>query len=234
LNDDPDEENRMIEETKEYYRQRAAQYSDWAHRTGDYEGDSEPGSSFFDEAKLLLDALDAERLVGNVLEIACGTGVWTEAVVKNANLVTALDSSQEMIERNKSRLKGNMKVKYVLADVYDWNADTVYDAVTFSFWISHVPNSRLDEFVSKASRCLRPSGRVFFVDQQDTAKKYETLAGPGGEVAARTLNDGKTFKVIKHFYSADEIREAFLRNGIETQVTNTPTHFYYVSGTKTR
>ena len=154
--------------------------------------------------------------------------------MKNANLVTALDSSQEMIERNKSRLKGNMKVKYVLADVYDWNADTVYDAVTFSFWISHVPNSRLDEFVSKASRCLRPSGRVFFVDQQDTAKKYETLAGPGGEVAARTLNDGKTFKVIKHFYSADEIREAFLRNGIETQVTNTPTHFYYVSGTKTR
>lgn len=56
MNDDPDEENRMIEETKEYYRQRAAQYSDWAHRTGDYEGDSEPDSSFFDEAKLLLDA----------------------------------------------------------------------------------------------------------------------------------------------------------------------------------
>jgi len=77
-------------------------------------------------------------------------------------------------------------------------------------------------------------GRVFFVDQQDTAKKYETLAGPSGEVATRTLNDGKTFKVIKHFYSVDEIREVFLRNGIETQVTNTPTHFYYVSGTRTR
>ena len=93
MNDDPDEENRIIEETKEYYRQRAVQYSDWAHKTGDYEGDSQPDSSFFDEAKLLFDALDAERLVGNVLEIACGTGVWTEAVVKNANLVTALDSS---------------------------------------------------------------------------------------------------------------------------------------------
>lgn len=222
----------MIEETKGYYRQRAGQYFDWAHKTGDHEGHTEPDPSFFDEAKLLLDALDATRLDGQVLEIACGTGVWTEAVVKNADLVTSLDSSKEMIERNRSRLKDNPKVRYVLADVYDWTPDKFYDAVTFSFWISHVPSSRLDQFVSKVSSCLKPGGRVFFVDQQSTAQKYEVLEGPSGEVATRTLKDGSTFRVVKHFYSTDEIREVFLRHRIETRVTNTPTHFYYVSGSK--
>ncbi len=54
---------------------------------GEYEGDSEPDASWFDEGKILLDRLEAERLAGNVLEIACGTGVLTEVLVKNASLV---------------------------------------------------------------------------------------------------------------------------------------------------
>ncbi len=224
--------DQLIEETKEYYRQRAKQYFDWAHKTHDHGGEQEPDQSFFDEAKTLLDALDKEHLTGRVLEIACGTGVWTEAVVKSADQLTALDSSNEMIERNRSRLKDDPRVTYVVADVYDWVPDREYDAVTFSFWISHVPSSRLDEFVSKVSRSLKKGGRVFFVDQQPTAKEHEPLESSDGEVSTRTLLDGKTFRVVKHFYLPDEVHKAFLRHGIGTRLTNTPTHFYHVAGTK--
>jgi len=233
MRDDSNEVNHILEETKEYYRQRASQYFDWAHRTGEYEGGSEPDASWFADAQTVIDALDSSRLVGDVLEIASGTGILTEELVKNAASVTALDSSQEMIERSMSRLKGNPKVRYVLADFYDWTPDMAYDAVAFSFWISHVPSSRLDEFVSKVSRCLKLGGRVFFVDQQRVAMSYEILDRPGGEIATRTLNDSREFKVFKHFYSPDEIKECFLRKGIKTRVSNTPTHFYYVNGEKT-
>ena len=232
LNEEYNDDHRLVEETKEYYRKRASQYFDWSRVTDEYEGDSPPDPSFFDETKILLQAVDSAGLGGNILEIACGPGVWTEAVVKNAASVTALDSSKAMIERNRLRLKGNAKVSYVEADFYDWTPDVAYDAVTFAFWISHVPGSRLDEVVSKVSWCLKPKGRVFFVDQQDTGKKDELLDRPDGEIATRTLNDGTTFRIIKHFYSPDEIREAFLRNGIWTHIANTPTHFYIVSGTK--
>ena len=153
--------DRVLEETKEYYRQRASQYSDWSRRTGVYEGGSEPDASWFDEARILLDALEAENLQGNVLEIASRTGIRTEVLVKIARSVTALDSSREMIEKSKSRLKENPKARYVLADFYDWTPDRAYDAVTFSFWISHVPSFKLDEFASKVSRCLRLGGNVF-------------------------------------------------------------------------
>ncbi len=233
LADDSDSENRLVEETKEYYHQRASQYVDWSHDTGTYEGGGTPEASWFMEGKMLLENLEKEKLTGNVLEIACGTGEWTEVLARNADSVTALDSSSDMIKRNKARLKDNPKVRYVLADFYDWKPDKLYDAVSFSFWISHVPGSRLDEFVSKVSRCLVPSGRVVFVDQQVTAEKNEVMDVPGGEVSIRTLDDGRGFKVIKHFYKHEEIREVFLRNGIRTRVSNTSTHFFFVDGRKT-
>ena len=60
----------VVEETKEYYRQRASQYSDWAHRTGQSEEGVEPEASWFDEAMILIEALASSGLSGDVLELA--------------------------------------------------------------------------------------------------------------------------------------------------------------------
>jgi ubiquinone/menaquinone biosynthesis C-methylase UbiE len=232
LVDDPDEVSRILEETKEYYRQRASQFADWHRHTGRYEGGPELDPSYFEEAKILFNALETENLRGDVLEIASGTGIWTEAVSKTVSSLTALDSSQEMLERCKLRLGSNHKVTYVLADFYEWLPDQSYDAVTFSFWISHVPASKLDEVVAKISNCLRPGGRLFFVDQQTQAMKNETFDQPGGEVALRTLEDGRRFKVFKHFYTPEEIRESFLAHQIKIKIAKTPAHFFYAHGKK--
>ena len=113
MKDGPDEVDHVLEETKEYYRQRASKYSDWAHRAGN-EGGSEPDASWFDETRTLLEVLESENLRGNVLEIASGTGIWTEVLVRTAGSVTALDSSREMIEKSRLRLNGNSKVRFVL------------------------------------------------------------------------------------------------------------------------
>lgn len=218
----------ILEETKEYYRQRATQFADW--NRGEYDGGTEPDSSYLEEAKILLDAPQAENLTGGVLEIASGTGIWTEVLAKTATSVTALDSSLEMLERCRLRLGENPRVRYVVADFYNWIPDREYDAASFSFWISHVPASKLDQFVSKLSGCLKPGGKVFFVDQQTQEVKNEDLVTQGGEVAWRTLDNGKRFRVFKHFYAPEEIRESFLAHGIKTSINYTPTHFFYVQG----
>ncbi len=67
-------------------------------------------------------------------------------------------------KRCKARLKDNPRVRYICADFYNWPPDRAYDAVSFSFWISHVPYSKLNEFISKVSYCLKPNGMLFFVD----------------------------------------------------------------------
>jgi demethylmenaquinone methyltransferase/2-methoxy-6-polyprenyl-1,4-benzoquinol methylase len=226
--------DQTVEETKEYYRQRASQYSDWAHRTGQYEDDVEPEASWFDEAVILIEALASSGLSGDVLEIASGTGIWTEELLRNAASVTALDPSPEMHERSRSRLMGNPKVRYVVADIYNWVPDMSYDAVTFSFWLSHVPGSKLDDFVSKVSRCLKLGGRVFFADQRKEGLIREVMDHPGGKIARRSLVNGREFKIIKHFYSSEEIIRCFFGEGINISISNTATLFYYASGVKYR
>ena len=230
--DDSEEISRLLEETKEYYRRRASQFADWHRSSERYEGGPPLDQSYFDEARMLFDALDAESLQGNVLEIASGTGVWTEAVAKTAGSLTALDSSKEMLEKCKARLGTNPKLRYVVADFYEWSPDREYDAITFSFWISHVPASKLDEAVAKMSVCLRSRGKMFFVDQQVQAIRNERLDQPGGEVVWRTLGDGRRFRVFKHFYTSEEIRASFLAHGIHIKINNTPTHFFYAQGEK--
>ncbi len=181
--DDSEEISSILEETKEYYRQRAPQFADW--NRGEYDGGSEPDASYL-----------------------------------------------EMLDRCRSRLGANPRVRYVVADFYNWIPDQEYDAASFSFWISHVPASKLDQFVSKLSSCLKPRGTIFFVDQQTQEMKHEALVQSGGEVAWRTLDNGKRFKVFKHFYTPEEIRESFLAQGITTKITFTRTHFFYVQGEK--
>ena len=226
--------DQTVEETKEYYRQRASQYSDWAHRTGQYEEGAKPEASWFDEAMILIEALASSGLSGDVLEIASGTGIWTEELLRNAASVTALDSSPEMHERSRSRLMGNPKVRYVVADIYNWVPDTSYDAVTFSFWLSHVPGSKLDDFASKVALCLKPGGRVFFADQRTEGRTREVMDHPSGEIARRSLINGRKFNIIKHFYSSEEITRCFLQQGINISISNTATLFYYASGVKYR
>jgi len=58
------------------------------------------------------------------------------------------------------------------------------------------------------------------------------MAEPDGEVVIRTLDDGREFKIIKHFYSADELEQSLAKNGFEARVLNTPTNFHYVVGEK--
>ena len=226
------EPDQTVEETKEYYRQRASEYSDWAHRTSQHEEGAEPEAYWYNEARVLLEALASSGLLGDVLEIASGTGIWTEGLLRSAASVTALDSSPEMHERSRSRLKGNPKVRYVVADIYDWVPDMSYDAVTFSFWLSHVPGSKLDPFVSKVSQCLKPGGRVFFADQRTEGLTRELMKHPSGEIARRSLMNGREIKIIKHFYSHEEIIQSFLKEGIDVSISNTPTLFYYASGRK--
>lgn len=144
--------------------------------------------------------------------------------MKNASMVTCLDSSEEMILRSKTRIK-NSGVKYITADFYHWIPGKVYDGVAFSFWISHVPSSKLDEFASKVSRCLKPKGKVFLVDQQRGSMSTEddpTLSPTRAEVATRELNDGREFKIIKHYYSPSEIEACFMKNGIVLKVPSRP------------
>ena len=82
------------------------------------------------------EAVDEFRPVGEVLELACGTGVWTAQLARYATELTALDASSEMLAVAKRRV--GEQVRFVHADVFDWAPERRYDVVFFGFWLSHL------------------------------------------------------------------------------------------------
>src|SRR5437763_840453 len=152
-----------LDEMKAYYRARAAEYDEWFYRQGRFDRSPETNARWFAEAEELYRALDALHLTGDVLELAPGTGIWTERLVRTARSVTAVDASPEMVELNRAKVASD-RVTYLLADLFTWRPDRRYDAVCFGFWLSHVPDERLDDFLAMVAAALRPGGKLFFVD----------------------------------------------------------------------
>jgi SAM-dependent methyltransferase len=179
-----------------YYRARATEYD--ATLVGDVEALSQ---RFAD----LLQDLDPR---GEVLEIACGTGLWTQHLVRMADSLTALDSSPEMIELARSRI-GAPEACLVVADVFAWEPDRRYDCIFFGFWLSHVPPARFGDFWRRLAAWLARGGRVLFVDEgRPRAAKDPSFRSAEGPLVKRRLRDGTAYDIVKVFYDSDEVTGA--------------------------
>jgi SAM-dependent methyltransferase len=167
-----------------YYRHRAAEYDLTSY-------EDVPRADRRIEA--LLEQL---RPDGDILEIACGTGIWTRHLAGHARSLTALDAAPEMIALARQRV-ADPSVTFVAADVLDWVPLRRYDTVFFGFWLSHVPASAFGRFWSVVRSALAGDGRVLFVDDLPEAAGRETYLAGSGEIVERQLRDGTRHQLVK-------------------------------------
>jgi SAM-dependent methyltransferase len=169
-----------------------------------------------------------------VLELACGTGLWTERLLRTAHRVTAVDSSAEMLRRNALRV-GSRRTRHVQADLFDWTPDLAYDGVFFGFWLSHVPDACFVGFWEMVASALKAGGNVFFVDSlynpDSTAGDHE-LGDPSDPIRVRRLNDGSTYRVLKLFHQPDDLARRLQDLGWEFEVRTTASYFLYGKGAR--
>lgn len=145
---------------------------------------------------------------GRVLELACGTGIWTEEILRHPiDELTCIDAAPEMLAIHESRIS-DPRVHRQQHDLFSWTSDGErYDAVIFAFWLSHVPPTRFEEFWTSVRDALLPGGRVFFVDDDSRAEVTEEPI-PDAEVPAvlRKLDDGTAHVAIKVFHDPDALQ----------------------------
>jgi demethylmenaquinone methyltransferase/2-methoxy-6-polyprenyl-1,4-benzoquinol methylase len=92
--------DRLVAEQIRYYDDRASEYEDLWFRRGRYDMGSEFNEGWFRETALVEAAVDAFDAGGSVLELACGSGIWTRRLAPRARRLVAVDSSSSMIELN--------------------------------------------------------------------------------------------------------------------------------------
>ena len=224
----------VLTEQLDYYRARALEYDKWWLREGRFDRGPEANTRWFAETTELERVLERFDPRGDVLELACGTGLWTRHLVESADTVTAVDAAPEVLAINRARV-GDARVRYVQADLFDWSPDQRYDACVFAFWLSHVPQDRFAGFWEMVAGCLKPGGRVLFIDsartERSTAADHQLPSGDE-DTMTRRLDDGREFQIIKRFYDPASLTEALSELGWHAEVGATPEFFIY--GTATR
>ncbi len=224
-----------LEQQLSYYRARAEEYDEWWLRRGRYDRGPEHNRRWFAEAEELLQGLRHFNATGRVLELACGTGLWTEQLARFAEHITAVDASPEMLAIARERV-GEAGVRYIQTDIFSWHPDTLYDVVFFSFWLSHVPPGRFSQFWDLVRSCLAPGGRIFFIDSrhsETSAAIDHRLDEPEAITTRRRLNDGREFEIFKVFYRPDELAGRLADLGWAATVRQTATYFLYGFGCPT-
>ncbi len=235
MTDAPDPSG-LIRDQIEYYRARANEYDQWFFRQGRYDQGEALNRLWFREVEQVREALHHFRPAGRVLELACGTGLWTEQIVAHADHITAVDSSAEVIALNAGRVDSPL-VEYLQADIFEWQPERRFDLVFFAFWLSHVPAERFEPFWRTVASALKPGGRVFFVDSaysETSSARDHVLEGPQATTINRRLNDGREFRIVKIFYRPEDLRAQLAALGFRAQVRQTANYFLYGQAERAR
>jgi demethylmenaquinone methyltransferase/2-methoxy-6-polyprenyl-1,4-benzoquinol methylase len=216
-----------------YYRARAGEYDEWFLRQGRYDRGAAANVQWHAEAAQVAAALDA-FLAGRgrqdaALELAAGTGLWTQRLAPYFDHLTVVDASPEMLEINRARLDAAAdRIIYEVADLFAWRPQRRYDLVFFSFWLSHVPPERFAAFWALVRSCLAPGGVAFMIDSRyaasSTARDHQ-LEGEAATQVARRLNDGSEFRIVKVFYIPERLRADLADLGWRADISATPTYF---------
>ncbi|WP_282794357.1 class I SAM-dependent methyltransferase [Streptomyces sp. CC224B] len=198
------DENALLTEQIAYYRAHAGGYDrPYAER---------------EDLRELLAAADDFPIVGDVLELACGTGQWTGALAARACSVTAVDVSEETLGIARTRV-ASPNVQFVQADLFNWRPPRRYDTVFFAFWLSHIPPSRLPGFWDTVASALAPNGKAIFIDDGPAeAAREEVLAQQPIPAVLRRLDDGQPYRIVKVFHDPSELTEALATLGWSADV----------------
>ena len=152
----------------------------------------------------------------SVLELACGTGFWTEVIAESATQVTALDLNDEVLEI--ARAKANAaRVDYRRGSAYEIpDLGRKHDALFAGHWWSHVLLDRLDAFLAHATAAVAPGALIAFFDNRYVTGSSTPISrtdAAGNSYQERKLDDGSTHEVLKNFPSEGELIQRASKHG---------------------
>ena len=145
------------------------------------------------------------------LEVACGTGYWTQILASATSELVAVDASVEVLHMARARVR-SPGVSFVLGDAYRLPmASRRFEAAFAGFWFSHVPLARIQEFLGSLHRALMPGAKVVLLDNRFVAGSSTPIAeqdGEGNSYQLRRLENGSVHRVLKNFPTELELRQA--------------------------
>lgn len=189
------------DELHRYYSARAQEY-EAVYAKPERQGD------LYQIKTLVHSMFDGRR----VLEVACGTGYWTQEIARRAKSVLAVDISQATLDIAAFKSFPMHRTEFKIADAFALPEELgQFDAAFAGFWWSHVPISRRRSFLLSLHDRLSPDAKVVFLDNiyvEGNSTPISHTDGDGNTYQRRKLQDGSEYLVMKNFPSERELSDA--------------------------
>ena len=178
-----------------------------------------------------LETLLPDMLAGRrILELACGTGYWTQFIARKAESIVAVDASPETLKLAAAKALAPERVELRVADVYALPEELgLFDGAFAGFWWSHVPVRDQARFLTSLDRHLLPGSRVVFLDNRYVEGSSTAVSHrdeDGNTYQRRLLEDGSEHVVLKNFPAWKELSTAVAPFGDDMQLTEL--EYYWV------
>ncbi|WNR44342.1 methyltransferase domain-containing protein [Paenibacillus roseipurpureus] len=187
-----------------YYGARAEEYERIYHRED---------AEFQQELAMLAGVLTHQVKGRRVLEIACGTGYWSQIAAETAAQLVGVDIRPEVLHIAESKSWPKRNATFIEGDAYELSAIRgEFDFGLANFWFSHIPRNRIESFLQGFHARLGSGAQVLIADNV-------YVAGRGGELITREdsedtykrreLADGSMHEILKNYFSYEELNEIF-------------------------
>ena len=209
----------------EYYAQRASEYERVYQKP---ERQSDLGKL----KEVLSEAFAAE----DVLEVACGTGYWTQIIAHSARSIVATDVNDEVLAIARHKDCGACRVTFLKADAYS-PADGHHGCTAgfHGFWWSHIPKPRISVFLRGFHAALPRGAQVVMIDNvyvEGSSTPISRRDEQGNSYQTRRLRDGSTHEILKNFPSPAELRETLQSSADDVRMTSL--QYYWMAQYRTR
>jgi SAM-dependent methyltransferase len=182
-----------------YYAKRAATYEEIYH-----------GPERQDDL-LALQLRVRELMEGHdVLELACGTGFWTEQIAATAKSVLATDINPEMIALAKAKNLPADKAAFALQDINAFQPERPFTACFLGFWWSHVGRQDQVRFIAQLREKLGKDVLLVMIDNGYVEENSTPIArtdAEGNTYQFRSLPNGERYEIMKNFPTDSGLRK---------------------------
>ena len=178
--------------TEDYYRERAPEY-DQVYLKLERQEDLRSIRAW------LPDILRGRR----VLDVASGTGYWTDVFADSAASIVATDVNDVTLGVARNRRDWPPHVQFAVADAFDLARVTGdFNAAFVGFFWSHIPLARLDTFLCGLFGRLDDDAVVVFMDNLYVDGSNHPIVrtdDQGNTFQRRQLASGDEWEVLKNF-----------------------------------
>jgi Methylase involved in ubiquinone/menaquinone biosynthesis len=167
----------------------------------------------------------------NILEIACGTGYWTEVISRTAKSVLATDVNEETLAIARSKGMNSAKVRFQKENALSLLhlVNQRFNAGFAGFWWSHLPMRGVRDFLNGFHSALQPGALVCFIDNrfvEGSSTPISRRDSEGNTFQMRRLSDGSVHEVLKNFPDEGRLRSSL--SGLATELEVRWLRYYWL------